>query len=422
MRRSILSRLMLAFTVLVLCRPAVVAQTADADMSMLRRALEPHGRWLEHPRFGAVFIPRVDQGWRPFTNGRWLLAREGWYWHAQEPYGWAVFHYGRWFHDSGAGWAWIPGDVWSPAAVEWRVPRDDAGILRIGWAPLPAVGLAEDADTARWVFTPIRAFTAPDVSQRIIPTDRNRPLLQRTRSVEGTGRSPTAGAVVGPDPSMFEQLVRRPMPRVRLVSASQPPVAAPPAARGAAPETVSVYRPRLVLGGPTSVQSQNTIVPLPPPTGRPDRSEQPRTFTDRHIERGGTGPVVPHRTPADAGPAPRTEPPPRPRPLPRARPQQPNAATAPTTGAPPASQPVAAPSVPREPARPAALPSRDAVIQAPPSVQPQAATKSAPTTAVKETAKAPPTSSTPTTEAAAPAPTGGTPVQPIIVNPGASGR
>src|SRR6185312_8904560 len=47
-------------------------------------------------------------------------------------WGWAPFHYGRWFHNTRFGWCWAPDTVWGPAWVSWRY--SDA---YCGWAPLP---------------------------------------------------------------------------------------------------------------------------------------------------------------------------------------------------------------------------------------------------------------------------------------------
>ena len=47
-------------------------------------------------------------------------------------WGWAAFHYGRWFHHERFGWCWTPDTVWGPSWVTWRYSVDYCG-----WAPLP---------------------------------------------------------------------------------------------------------------------------------------------------------------------------------------------------------------------------------------------------------------------------------------------
>jgi hypothetical protein len=71
-------------------------------------------------------------GWAPYANGRWIWTSDGWYWDSYEPFGYIVYHYGRWYYDNYYGWVWIPDYQWAPAWVEWRY--DNA---YIGWAPLP---------------------------------------------------------------------------------------------------------------------------------------------------------------------------------------------------------------------------------------------------------------------------------------------
>ncbi|MEG8945472.1 DUF6600 domain-containing protein [Rosettibacter firmus] len=95
--------------------------------------LKPYGEWIEIERDVIVWRPiRIQIGWKPYLIGRWCWTKYGWYWDSFEPFGWAVYHYGRWYYDDYYGWIWIPDDEWGPAWVEWRY--DD---FYIGWAPLP---------------------------------------------------------------------------------------------------------------------------------------------------------------------------------------------------------------------------------------------------------------------------------------------
>ena len=95
--------------------------------------LSPHGEWIEFNGGVHVWRPfNLPRQWRPYSLGRWEWTNEGWYWISDEPFGWIVYHYGRWFYDDFYGWVWMPDDVWAPSWVEWR-SNDDC----IGWAPLP---------------------------------------------------------------------------------------------------------------------------------------------------------------------------------------------------------------------------------------------------------------------------------------------
>src|SRR3984893_18734565 len=88
--------------------------------------LAPYGYWVDRPSYGWVGVPRhVRHAWRPYSYGRWAYTDYGWTWvglprhvrHAglrysyarwpytaygwpwvpREPYGWATYHYGRWY-------------------------------------------------------------------------------------------------------------------------------------------------------------------------------------------------------------------------------------------------------------------------------------------------------------------------------------
>src|SRR5262245_37069107 len=67
------------------------ATTAGAEEVSVnfRLALEPHGRWVSHQRWGEVWAPDVAEDWQPYSNGRWVYTEEwGWYWVANEDWGW----------------------------------------------------------------------------------------------------------------------------------------------------------------------------------------------------------------------------------------------------------------------------------------------------------------------------------------------
>lgn len=95
--------------------------------------LSPHGEWISLDYDLVVWRPaNVHYDWRPYSVGRWAWTADGWYWDSYEPFGWAVYHYGRWHYDDYYGWVWIPDYEWAPAWVEWRYNDH-----YLGWAPLP---------------------------------------------------------------------------------------------------------------------------------------------------------------------------------------------------------------------------------------------------------------------------------------------
>ncbi len=95
-------------------------------------ALSPYGSWVELDYGVLAWRPTIMRSnWAPYSQGRWIWTDSGWYWDSYEPFGYIVFHYGRWYYDDYYGWMWVPDNEWAPAWVEWRYDDD-----YIGWAPL----------------------------------------------------------------------------------------------------------------------------------------------------------------------------------------------------------------------------------------------------------------------------------------------
>ena len=99
-------------------------------------ALQPYGNWVNVNGYGRCWQPTVavaNPNWRPYCDqGRWVYTESGWYWLSGYSWGWAPFHYGRWFPHERLGWCWTPDTVWGPSWVTWRYTD-----RYCGWAPLP---------------------------------------------------------------------------------------------------------------------------------------------------------------------------------------------------------------------------------------------------------------------------------------------
>jgi hypothetical protein len=99
-------------------------------------ALQPYGNWVNVEGYGRCWQPTVvvvNRNWRPYCDqGRWVYTENGWYWLSGYSWGWAPFHYGRWFPHERLGWCWTPDVVWGPSWVTWRYTTQYCG-----WAPLP---------------------------------------------------------------------------------------------------------------------------------------------------------------------------------------------------------------------------------------------------------------------------------------------
>jgi hypothetical protein len=109
---------------------------ADIGYDTFYNSLAPYGTWVDVAGYGPCWQPTVvvaNPTWRPYCDsGRWVYSDCGWYWLSGYSWGWAPFHYGRWFRHNRLGWCWAPDSVWGPSWVCWRY-----GGSHCGWAPLP---------------------------------------------------------------------------------------------------------------------------------------------------------------------------------------------------------------------------------------------------------------------------------------------
>lgn len=181
--------------------------------------LDRHGRWEQHPEYGALWLPLVVRAdWAPYRHGRWAWVRPwGWTWIDEAPWGFAPFHYGRWVNWRGR-WGWVPGayvarPVYAPALVAWVGGGGWGVSVRIGspavgWLPLAPrevytphyrhtpryVERVNPAPPYRWRHTPGQVPTGPisygnqgvPNAVTVVPSD----VLVR--------RQPVAGGVMGP--------------------------------------------------------------------------------------------------------------------------------------------------------------------------------------------------------------------------------
>jgi hypothetical protein len=152
-------------------------------------ALTPYGEWIDNPEYGYVWMPNVGPDFRPYaTNGNWVYTDEGWTWASNYSWGWAPFHYGRWFYEDGYGWMWMPGNEWAPAWVSWRRSPD-----YYGWAPLGpnvsvavAVGGGYNPPPHYWCFVPHQYVTNPHVTNYYVSEQQNVTIINNTTVIRNT--------------------------------------------------------------------------------------------------------------------------------------------------------------------------------------------------------------------------------------------
>lgn len=135
---AILVSLTLMLTGAVQNPPSAWASMEDA--AIFYEELDQHGEWVEYGNYGPVWYPsQVQENWRPYVDGRWTPAEEGYVFETQEPWGWATYHYGNWMPTEEYGWVWVPGRTWYPNTVTWRTSAESESPDEsyIGWAPIP---------------------------------------------------------------------------------------------------------------------------------------------------------------------------------------------------------------------------------------------------------------------------------------------
>ena len=137
-----------------------VAVAEEVDPGTFHDRLSPYGQWDYVAPYGDVWVPNGESvGWRPYSDGRWVLTEYGWTFVSDDPWGWATWHYGNWVDAGDYGWAWVPGSVWAPAWVSWRYGGGYAC-----WAPTPPFGYGAsvyDYSSPAWVVVPQQHFAEP---------------------------------------------------------------------------------------------------------------------------------------------------------------------------------------------------------------------------------------------------------------------
>jgi hypothetical protein len=386
-----------------------VAQERDADYSQFYDQLEEHGRWMEHPRWGYVWLPNADDGnWRPYTIGHWVNSEEhGWYWNSEEPWGWATYHYGRWVRDEEEGWIWIPGREWAPAWVAWREGDDF-----IGWAPLPPEaewmpGRGELSfassyyDSPRfqpyWIFVRPMHMVQPGLHRHILPRSRAPYIIRNTSYVTNYSFVDNRVYNRGIRVNLVERSLNRALPPVRIVSTdshhdhgyrphdgghrgehrSGPTagqVAVGVAAGVVALGVINVFRPKLApktAGGPPP--APRNFVPPAASRGPDARPPSRPVFGTPGGGQPRTAPVQQAQPPAAQPPAgrPAVAPPSPPPAAPTPAAQRP---PSPTIMQPPVARPAVAPPSPPPASPPPAAqrPPSPSIMQPPPAARPVA--------------------------------------------------
>jgi hypothetical protein len=212
----------------------------DISFQTFYDELSPYGIWIDDPDYGNVWVPDVQDDFRPYaTNGHWVVTGYGNTWVSDYDWGWAPFHYGRWRFDDYYGWEWIPDYEWGPAWVNWR-----HGGGYYGWAPL-GPGISVDimfgggyrAPDNYWVFAPEGYINRPNIYNYYVPRTRVVNIIHNTTIINNTYINNGTTYVVGPRPRDIEQVTHTRVTVYNINNASRP------SGTVIQNNTVNIYRP-----------------------------------------------------------------------------------------------------------------------------------------------------------------------------------
>lgn len=203
------------------------AQQEDVSVQLFYDQLSPYGTWVSYPNYGYVWIPNVGREFQPYsTSGHWVFTDMGWTWYSTYSWGWAPFHYGRWFYDNTYGWMWLPDTDWGPAWVTWRSGGD-----YYGWAPMEpgititvAFGGTYQPPANRWIFVRNRDLDQINISSYSINQTNNTTIINNTIVVQNSrqDRQRNVTFVAGPDRGDVEQLKGSPVKQVVIQENNRP--------------------------------------------------------------------------------------------------------------------------------------------------------------------------------------------------------
>lgn len=247
---------------------------AEVSYQSFYDALSPYGQWIDNPQYGYVWMPSVGPDFKPYsTNGNWVYTDGGWTWASNYPWGWATFHYGRWFFEEGYGWMWVPGNEWAPAWVSWRQSPE-----YYGWAPLgPNVSISVSANggynppSHYWCFVPQQYVTSPRVNNYYLNEQQNVTIINNTTIVNNRNSDTRVNVnnyAGGPDPATVSRVTGTTLRPVALRESNTP-------GENMTGGGLTIYRPRVnaapqgngpsaVRAAPAHTQTLSAVRPVNP--------------------------------------------------------------------------------------------------------------------------------------------------------------
>lgn len=146
--------------------------------------LDEYGDWTYVAGYGPCWAPRtIPVGWAPFRFGHWIwIAPWGWTWVADEPWGFAPYHYGRWAFENNR-WFWVPGPVvirpiWAPALVAFAGGAHFSP--GVAWFPLAPGEVYLPAYRVSRAYTTNVNITNTNVNVRLVTNLYNTVIVNKT--------------------------------------------------------------------------------------------------------------------------------------------------------------------------------------------------------------------------------------------------
>ena len=195
----------LIFSVVITITSLITSQQTKAQVTVGFQVfyddLSPYGTWVNNPEYGYVWYPNAGADFTPYgSNGYWAMTDAGWTWVSYYPWGWAPFHYGRWYDDPMYGNMWVPGNEWGPGWVCWRQSEG-----YYGWAPIGpgislevAYGSNYNVRNDQWRFVRNGDFGREHINNYYVDRSTNVTIIKNTTVINNShlegGRSVTYNA------------------------------------------------------------------------------------------------------------------------------------------------------------------------------------------------------------------------------------
>jgi len=250
---------------------------ASVNFQVFYDELSPYGTWINSNDYGYVWSPDLGSTFIPYgTNGYWTYTADGWTWVSDYEWGWAPFHYGRWYFDAIYGPLWIPDYEWAPAWVSWRRSGD-----YYGWAPLGPRMRPGDDDHGQlnnhWSFVNSKDMGRKDLSSHFIGNDQRNEIFKNSMVMNNirTDNVRNIKFDSGPDKAEIEKSGGRPIKQVAVRENDKP-------VQHMQNNQLQLYRPRIDANppapkpAPQRVGDWNDIKPMNERPATGGRGEQGR--------------------------------------------------------------------------------------------------------------------------------------------------